>query len=175
MARAPGPCTLHFGPFKGRTVEQLMFNLEGYDFLNRFVRCPTKEMESLARFISRVLELGESPLITRKCSCGNYASDALYFWGTACYPTAEVYCQKCVEGHREIDSVYRLIPLRFSSQKIFVNDYNRKRYLDLLIQSLGLTRPITADKAYRYFFPREAESRDKEISVRIPRQLQFLL
>jgi len=147
------PYILWFGKFEGSSLEQLMFNPDGYRYLKRFVLKQLVEDPKLCKLVARTKELvslGENPRIIVKCVCGAVAShieccdeeaDGLEF--------RDWLCEKCAQ--KASLSRFHPVELKFSS----LNKYEgacAKRFADRLKKACGLCCPITKEKAVTFFF-----------------------
>ncbi len=174
MSRLKHACRINFGPFRGRTIEALVFDSEGYEFLYHFSKERGQEdcLASLRAFARRILAMAdEKPVVTRTCDCGNVPKFAKYFTGRATI-FESLHCEQCKPDSCELGQYYWLVPLVFSSQRLFRNPDERKRFVRFLTTWVGMSRPITANRAFAFFFPVEAAAQRQEREAQIPECLR---
>jgi hypothetical protein len=167
-------CRLNFGKFHRRSVEDLIFDPDGYEFLYHFSRRQVEDddMASLRAFVRRVLALADAkPVVSRTCDCGHIPKFGKYYAGGLTYFEG-VYCDHCRPSQVELGQAYWLVPLVFSSQRQFHNPYDRKRFVAFLTMLVGMPRPVTALKAFAFFFPEEAAAQQRKLDAQIPESLR---
>lgn len=171
-------CVMQFGKYKGKSVEALALTMEGYAFLGHFSKARISgedEFASLRRFVRRVLDLGDRVNVVQTCACGKHPAAYALYYAQSAMIFEKFCCEKCRPAAGELGLVYQLVPLRFSSQLRFGDMHERERFVEFLVRAVGLSRPITARKAFAFFFPAEAAEQAEALRKQVPKPVAMAL
>lgn len=156
------PFVLQYGKFPGWTVERLMFEPNGYEYLdyqaNRTVVGVPNALVNMAR---RIVDKGEAPNITARCQCKAKATHVFVRRGNDGVGFGEFCCANCAKNP---PNGYEAIELKFSAILRFHGTTDRHCFIRELKQACGFggSERITAEKAHKFFFPEPKPKRDKD-------------
>ena len=149
------PYFLKTGIFKGRSLEEMMFTLDGYNHLQRIKRKLIAEGGNIGflKRLDEVLIRGRNLRIKKKCLCEKAKASLL-----ACKRGIDgtvfvgLYCETCKD---EAPIGYSLIPLSFASLSRFGSNVDKNCFLRELrhVCDLELEGRVDDHKAFVAFFP----------------------
>jgi hypothetical protein len=150
---------LWFGPFKNKSIEQIMLTPGGYRYLLDLLKILRKEdvlrRPHMAQYIEEVLRRGETLPVLAKCSCGNAAAThfATIIDDQGYYSFGPIFCVAC-KGDIPLDKPYPP-RIRFSSLLLVPEDKRTQREALAIFKYsyfLNERKKVTKRTALKLFF-----------------------